>query len=64
MNDQGYLTAKQVHARYGITDMTLWRWLNNSELNFPRPIVITKRRYFKVDEVLEWERSRAIQAAA
>jgi predicted DNA-binding transcriptional regulator AlpA len=38
----------------GISDMTLWRWLNDPELAFPRPIHISKRRYWREAELAEW----------
>jgi hypothetical protein len=41
-----YLTAGQVRGRYGITDMTLWRWLRDPELGFPQPVTIRRRRYW------------------
>ena len=42
-----YLTARQVCSRYGgISDMTLWRWLRDPDLNFPPPLLIQGRRYF------------------
>ncbi len=34
----------------GISDMTIWRWLNDEHydgLNFPKPIYIANRRYWK-----------------
>jgi predicted DNA-binding transcriptional regulator AlpA len=30
----------------GISDMSLWRRLNDPQLNFPKPIYILKRRYW------------------
>lgn len=42
-----------------ITDMTLHRWLNNPELNFPRPIYIGRRRYWRESEIIEWLESRS-----
>lgn len=63
-SDQQYLTARQVLSRYGITDMTLWRWLRNPDLGFPRPTVINRRRYFAEAELTAWERQRVGQAAA
>jgi len=54
-----YLTAGQVLTRYGITDMSLWRWLRNAELNFPQPtMVIERRRYWAEDVLVQWEQSR------
>lgn len=38
----------------GISDMTLHRWLHDEGLNFPRPIYITRRRYWKIADVLAW----------
>ena len=53
------LTAAQTRARYGnISDMTLWRWLNNSDLGFPRPIIINRRRFFNEEELNEFDRTR------
>lgn len=45
----------------GVSDMTFYRWLNMSryaELNFPKPLVIARRRYWKKSEILEWIDSR------
>ena len=36
----------------GISDMTLWRWLN--ERDFPPPIYIARRRYWREADVLAW----------
>ena len=38
----------------GISDMSLWRWLNDPALNFPQPIYIGRRRYWKEAEVIAW----------
>ncbi len=56
------LPAAAVLRRYRIVDRTLKRWLDNSSLNFPRPLVVNGRRYFKLDELEQWERSRAADA--
>lgn len=42
----------------GISDMTLWRWLNDTALNFPRPVYIGRRRYWREAEVVAWLESR------
>lgn len=55
-----YLTAQQVRVRFGgISDMTLWRWLRDDRLAFPKPIVINGRRFFSCEQVENFERSRA-----
>jgi predicted DNA-binding transcriptional regulator AlpA len=54
-----YVNAPQVRARYGgVSDMTLWRWLRDKELGFPKPSRINRMRYWKVSELIEWERIR------
>jgi hypothetical protein len=58
----GYLAAKRVQERYDITDRTLDRWLNNPEIDFPRPMVVNGRRYFRETELVAWERKRATAA--
>jgi predicted DNA-binding transcriptional regulator AlpA len=53
-----YLPAGQVRARYGVSDMSLWRWLHDPKLGFPAPIKIHKRRYWKLADLQAWEASR------
>jgi predicted DNA-binding transcriptional regulator AlpA len=55
--------ARDVLTRYGISDMTLWRWLKDSKLGFPRPVVINRRRYFYEAELIAWERARVSRRA-
>jgi hypothetical protein len=63
-NDRGpYHPTKKVLERYDITDRTLDRWLEDPELDFPRPLIINKRRYFSDSELVAWERKRAATAA-
>lgn len=47
----------------GISDMTLWRWLNDPALDFPKPIYIGNRRYWREADVVAWLDSRADAAA-
>ncbi|WEJ32002.1 DNA-binding protein [Devosia sp. SD17-2] len=55
-----YLTAHQVRARFGgISDMTLWRWLQDPKLSFPKPMVVNRRRLFLEREIVAWEAERA-----
>jgi predicted DNA-binding transcriptional regulator AlpA len=54
-----FLPASQVRVRYGVSDMALWRWLRKEQLNFPRPIRINGRRFWKRTDLEAWEASRA-----
>jgi predicted DNA-binding transcriptional regulator AlpA len=58
-SDDCFLTAVQVRQRYGnASDMWLWRLLRDDS-NFPRPIEIRKRRYWKLSDLIAWERACA-----
>lgn len=46
----------------GVSDMSLWRWLDNPDLNFPRPIVISRRRFWRKTEIAEWQKSQMDRA--
>ena len=57
-DQQTYLPASGVRARYGIAKMTIWRWLNNDALGFPKPKRINNRLYWNRAELEVWEASR------
>ncbi|WP_422028512.1 helix-turn-helix transcriptional regulator [Roseovarius sp.] len=46
-----------------ISAMTLHRWLHKPELDFPRPMYIGRRRYWREIEVIDWLESQNIEAA-
>lgn len=48
----------------GISDMTLWRWENSADLNFPKPVYIARRRYWRETEILAWLDAREVRGAA
>ena len=57
-----FLSAKQLRERYGVSDMTLWRWIRHHELNFPQPVYINGRRFWAeagVDAFDERQQQRA-----
>ena len=59
------ITAAAVRELCGsVSDMTLWRWLNDPALNFPKPIYIARRRYWREAEVVAWLDARSSQSAA
>jgi predicted DNA-binding transcriptional regulator AlpA len=64
MDAQKFLTANQVRDRFGgISDVTLYRWLRDDQLAFPRPLVINRRRFFREEEIADWEARRKVEAA-
>ena len=56
-----YLTATQIRARYNVSDMSIWRWLRDPHLKFPQPIIINRRRYWRLSELVSWEHALAAQ---
>jgi len=51
-----FIGGPAVCARYGITDMTLWRWLADTTLNFPAPAMrIRGRRFWRLADLEKWE---------
>jgi predicted DNA-binding transcriptional regulator AlpA len=63
LNDR-LIPDPQVRQRYGVTDMTLWRWDHTPSLGFPQPIRINKRKFRRLSELLRWEAERAAARAA
>ncbi|KAA9009698.1 transcriptional regulator [Histidinibacterium aquaticum] len=59
------LTADQVrHLFGGVSDMSLWRWTQDSTLGFPQAIYIQRRRYWREADVLSFIERRAMASAA
>lgn len=54
-----FLPARKVWERYGVSSMTLHRWLQDDEVGFPRPIYIKQCRYWKLSDLEAWESKRA-----
>lgn len=55
-----YMTARSVRERYdNISDMTLFRWLRDARVAFPTPVYIGRRRFWAVESIIAWEKSRA-----
>lgn len=60
----GLLPATSVRLRYGVSDMTLGRWLANPPLEFPQPIRINGRRYWRMADLLAFEARQASKEQA
>lgn len=59
-----FITGPQVCRRYGgRSDMWLKR-IMESDPEFPRPMIINRLRYFRVADLVAWERKRAADRAA
>ena len=54
-NPHRLIGAADVRAMFGdVSDMTIWRWLKDVDLNFPKPIYVQRRRFWRESELAEW----------
>ena len=54
-----YLSRAEVLSRYRIGNTTLYRWINDEEIQFPRPIQLGARCVrFLVSSLDQWETQR------
>jgi predicted DNA-binding transcriptional regulator AlpA len=61
---QHYLGGRAVRDRYGVSKMTVWRWLRDADLRFPQPTTIKRRHYWSLPDLEQWERTRAARGSA
>jgi len=55
-----YLNANQVKKRYGnLSEMGLHGWLNDEVLDFPQPVYFNRRRFWRVQDLDEWDAGQA-----
>lgn len=59
--DRGFLPARRTWERYGVTSMTLHRWLRDPAMGFPQPVYIGRFRYFRFADLEQWERDRTAE---
>ena len=58
MNDKRLVPDPEVCGRYGVSAMTLWRWDQDQNLNFPKPVRIRRRKYRDAAELDAFDRAR------
>ncbi|GJD58844.1 helix-turn-helix transcriptional regulator [Methylobacterium dankookense] len=58
------LPASMVRRRYGVSDMTVFRWVNDQKLGFPQPIYINTRRYWRLADLEAFEARQAAKREA
>lgn len=67
LDDEALLNSAQTKARCGnVTDMCIWRWLRDPRVQFPQPVKINKRNYWRLGDLRAWQaehRSRNNNAA-
>ena len=53
-----YLPARAVWERYGVTNMSIYRWVANKDMGFPAPFYIGRFRYWRLEDLRAWEAGR------
>jgi predicted DNA-binding transcriptional regulator AlpA len=52
------LPTRSVCERYGVVERTIDRWIADPKLNFPKPMIVNKRRYFDEGELDAFDASK------
>jgi hypothetical protein len=52
------LRTVQLAQRFNVVCRTIERWEHNPELNFPKPLIVNGRKYWRLEDVEHWERVR------
>ncbi len=59
------LNSRQVCARFGgVSLMSLWRWARDERLQFPQPVKLTNRNYWRMGDLRRWEAERLTKITA
>lgn len=63
--DKKFISAPQMRILCGeISQMTEWRWQRDPDLDFPKPVKIRNRVYYREAEILAWLDRQAEKAGA
>ena len=63
VTNETFLSARRVMTRYGVSDMWIWRRMNEEGGKFPQPLRINGRRFWRVSDLLAYEASLVTEAA-
>jgi predicted DNA-binding transcriptional regulator AlpA len=58
-----WVPAPDIASEFQVTLRSVYNWIDDPVLNFPRPRSIHKNLYFVRDEIEAWKASRPIKAA-
>jgi len=54
-----FLTGPDVDRRYHRSSQSRWRWGRDPKLNFPKPMKINGKNFYKLSELEAWEQRMA-----
>lgn len=58
-DERSLVPTREVVRRYGVTDRTLAAWTARRETEFPLPVVVNGRKFWRRAELEAWERTRS-----
>jgi predicted DNA-binding transcriptional regulator AlpA len=65
VDDDAWLSVAQLMSECGVTNRcTVRRWQINPALNFPKPVMLNHRNYWRRGDVKQWRIARAAASAA
>ena len=57
--DAALISRPKVRKRWGnVSETSLWRWERDPAMNFPIPILIGHRKFYRLCDIEAFERSR------
>ena len=64
-DDDTLLTSNQTRARVGnVSHMCIWRWVRDERVQFPAPVQINRRNYWRLGDLRRWQAAQAEKKAA
>jgi hypothetical protein len=54
--EEQWITGPRLARHFNVTPMSIWRWLRDPNLAFPRPTQIRKRNFWRVADIREFEK--------
>lgn len=65
LDDDVLLTSNQTRARCGsVSTMCIWRWMKDERVQFPRPVKINGRNYWRLGDLRQWQAAQTAKRAA
>jgi len=44
--------------------MSIWRWMHDERMQFPEPVKINRRNYWRLGDLREWQAAQSARKAA
>lgn len=64
LDDDALLTSTQTRARVGgVSTMCIWRWMRDPRVQFPAPVKINSRNYWRLGDLRQWQAERTTKHA-